>query len=266
MDLLSAQINNNWQIESNLKEVETQLKETLSVYKGVIVTEDTVTQSKKDVAQIRKIKTSIDDARKAVKKEWMVPYEAFEEQCDKLQALCDEPIKEINDQVKTFEEQKKAEKRKLVEEIYNNSIGEFGEFLPFEAVFNEKWLNASTKQKDIEYDINEKTTRVRAELDSIKALGSEIEPELIEVYKRNGNNLAAAIQRNTQYLSDKAKVTEDIKAEAKEEVKPNAEAMGTLNNAVQAFKTVKFIVSAEDAQRVENMLSFEDIRYRRVEE
>ena len=68
MDLLSAQIN-NWQIESNLKDVEVQLKEKLSVYKGVVVTEDTVTQSKKDVAEIRKIKTSIDDARKSVKKE-----------------------------------------------------------------------------------------------------------------------------------------------------------------------------------------------------
>ena len=148
MDLLSAQIN-NWQIESNLKDVEVQLKEKLSVYKGVVVTEDTVTQSKKDVAEIRKIKTSIDDARKAVKKEWMAPYEAWEEQCKKLQDLCDEPIKEINDQVRIFEDQKKADKRKLVEEIYNNCIGEFADYLPLEAIFNEKWLNASTKQKDM---------------------------------------------------------------------------------------------------------------------
>lgn len=269
MDLLSAQIN-NWQIESNLKDVEVQLKEKLSVYKGVVVTEDTVTQSKKDVAEIRKIKTSIDDARKAVKKEWMAPYEAWEEQCKKLQDLCDEPIKEINDQVKIFEDQKKADKRKLVEEIYNNCIGEFADYLPLEAIFNEKWLNASTKQKDIEYDINEKTTRVRSELDSIKALGSEIESELLNVYKNNGNNLSAAIQRNTQYLADKQRVKNqveaEVKAEVREEVKPNAEAMGELNNIIHAMKTVKFIVAEEDAQRVENMLSFEDIRYRRVEE
>ena len=93
---------------------------------------------------------------------------------------------------------------------------------------------------------------------------------MLNVYKNNGNNLSAAIQRNTQYLADKQRVKNqveaEVKAEVREEVKPNAEAMGELNNIIHAMKTVKFIVAEEDAQRVENMLSFEDIRYRRVEE
>ena len=73
-----AQVNKKGMIESNLKDVEKQLNEKLAVYQGIIVTEDTITQSKKDVAEIRKIRTSIDDARKDLKKEWMKPFEQFE--------------------------------------------------------------------------------------------------------------------------------------------------------------------------------------------
>ena len=149
MDLLQANINQSGIIESNFKQVEDQLVEKLSVYSGVIVTEDTVAASKKDVAEIRKTKASIDDVRKSVKKQWMIPYEEFEEKCNHLLELCDGPINEINSQIKEFEEKKKAAKKQVVEELYEKTIGEYSEYLPFEQIFDAKWLNVSTKEKDI---------------------------------------------------------------------------------------------------------------------
>lgn len=270
MNLLEAKINKKFQIESNLEDIEQMLQEKLSVYEGVVVTEETLDQSKKDVAEIRKIKASIDDARKKVKKEWMIPYEEFEEKCDKLQELCDKPVNAINSQVKVFEEKKKAEKKVLVEEIYENKIGEFKEYLPFDTVFNPKWLNASTKQKDIEFELSEKIVKVISDLDVIKSLGSEIEAELFDIYKKNGNNLMAAMTRNTQYVQDKMKIQAAVQqpimsAAPKEEPKPNAEAMGSLNDAVEAFKTCKFVVSAADKEEVETILNFNGIKYQILE-
>lgn len=267
MELLQATINKKHQIESNLADIEQMLQEKLSVYDGVVVTEDTIVQSKKDVAEIRKIKTSIDDARKKVKKEWMGPYEEFEAKCDKLQELCDKPINEINSQVKVFEEKRKADKKVLVEGIYENKIGEYKEYLPFESIFDPKWLNVSTTQKDIEYDISEKIVKIKSDIDVIKGLGSEIEAELFDIYKKNGNSLVAAMNRNQQYVQDKLKIQTAaqqpiMSAAPKEDFKPNVESTRTLNDMVEMAQTVRIIVSKADLQLAKNALDFNEISYR----
>ena len=228
-------------ITTNLDAIESGLKEYVKSYNNYVVTQDSISDDKKTLAELRKLKKSMEDARKSVKKEWEKPYKDFEERYKKVLSLIDKPIELIDEQLKMFDEERAAEKLKYVQELYAKEVGGYAEYLPFEDNFDPKWLNATTKEKDILYDISE---------------------TILKTYKDNGNDLAKAIQRNTQYLQDKVKVV----ASVKEETKPNAESMGSLNDIVQAFKTVKFIVSAEDAQRVENMLSFEEIKYRRIDE
>ena len=279
MDLLEAQISSKGTIECNFKDVADQVTKMLEEYKGIIVTEDTLKISKKDIAELRKIKTSIEDARKEVKKKWMLPYTDFEAKCKGLTGQVDECIDELNSQVKVFEDKQATEKRNIIIQLYNETIGEYSEFLPLPLIFKDSWLNKSTKEKDIVYDMSEKKTKIISELTVIRSLNSEIEDELLDVYKRTGNNLAAAVERNSQYISDKAKI-EAAKTEAKEneiklstkdmelakELKLNPENTGLLNEVVNKMKTVTFIVSAEDAQKVENMLSFEEISFRRLED
>lgn len=249
-------------ITTNLDAIEKGLKEYMKSYNNYVVTQDSISEDKKTLAELRKFRTTMEDARKSVKKEWEKPYKDFEERYKKVLALVDKPIELIDKQLKMFDEERAAEKLKYIQELYTKEVGEYAEYLPFEDNFDPKWLNVSTKEKDILYDISEKKTKIMSDINVIKGLNSEIEDAVLKVYKDSGNDLAKAIQRNTQYLQDKVKVV----ASVKEEPKPSAESMGPLNDIVQAFKTVKFIVSAEDAQRVENMLSFEDIKYRRVEE
>lgn len=284
LELLSAKVNKKGTIVSNLKEVESQLEEFLSSYRGIIVTEDTLLQSKKDLSEIRKKKDAIDTARKELKKQWMAPFEEFEGKCKKLLELCDKTIDEINSQVKTFENQKKAEKRKLVEEIYENTIGEYREFLPLEAIFDDKWLNVSTKQRDIEFDISEKKTRVMSDINVIKTLKSEIESDILDVYKKSGNSLTTAIERNQQYIQDKEKIQAmanpeiDSESAARREIEKDnifitedgsiehIAPIKKLDDLVENLQTVKLIISKADAQRVQNMLDFEEISYRIIEE
>ncbi len=279
MDLLEAQISSNGTIESNFKEVTKQLAKILDDYKGIIVTEDTLQISKKDIAELRKIKTSIEDARKEVKKKWMLPYTEFEDKCKGLTGQVDECIDELSSQVRVFEDKQAEEKRKLISQLYADTIGEYSEYLPLQSIFKKSWLNKSTKEKDIIYDISEKKTKIMSELDVIRSLNSDIEDELLDVYKRTGNNLAATVERNTQYIKDKAKIEaakvenedNEIKLSPKDkelakELKLNPESTGLLNEVINKMKTVTFIVSAEDAQRVENMLTFEEISFRRLED
>lgn len=254
-------------ISTNFKEIETALKEHLETYKGIVVTQDSIKKSKKDLAELRKLKESIEDARKGVKAEWMAPYNEFETKCKELVGLVDVPISEINTQLKQFEEDRVAAKKAHVKEIYDECIEDLERFLPFDSIFNPKWTNASAKDQDVKFDISEKKLKVKTDIDAIKALHSEIYEEIIETYIRSGNNLASAIERNNQYLADKTRTVEQIKENAKtEEVKPKADAMGALNDAVNLTKTVTFIVSKADAEDVENLLVLSGISYRKVEE
>lgn len=261
MDLLTVTVGNNGIIEGNFETLEQQIKVLADFYKGVIVDEDNIKESKKDLADLRKEITAIENVRKDFKKQWMEPYTKFENKCKHLVELLNEPINAIDGQLKEFETKRLAEKRSVVEKIYSEEVDEYADFIPLDSIFQDSWLNVSTKEKDIRYDINEAKMRIVSELNIIKGLGSEIEDEVIAIYKKNGNSLAAAIERNTQYQKDKA----TIEAKKPEEKKPDAKAMGQLNNIVEKFRTVHFIVSKEDEEEVENLLSLSDISFQKVD-
>lgn len=244
-------------ISTNFKDVAKALKAEMAVYEKMAVTEETLQDAKKDVAFLRKIEKSLEERRKEVKKAFMAPYEEFEDSYKKLKELVDKPIEQIDKQLKDFEEKRMAEKLVKVKEIYQESIGDYEEYLPFDSVFDKKWLNATCKDKDIQFDISEAKTKVISELEIIKGLGSEIQNELLDTYRANGNNLAIAIKRNTDYMNDKAKLQVKMAEE-----KPKAEAMGTLNDMVDMVQTVKIIVSKSDLQLAKNALDFNDISYR----
>lgn len=253
------------EIKTNLDTIANELKEKMAEYKDYEVTKDTITNDKKVLADLRKLKDAMESARKGLKAEWEKPYKDFEDRYKKVLALVDEPIELINTQLKKFEDERKAEKMEHIKDIYNENIEDLERFLPFDNIFNQKWTNASTKDQDIIYDISEKKLKVKTDLDAIKALGSEITEDIIETYINTGNNLASAIQRNNQYIADKNRTVKQIEEE-KKEPKPAAEAMGALNDMVNLVKTVHFIVSKEDAEEVENLLNLSGVSYRKIEE
>lgn len=265
-------------IETNFEEIEKNLKITLANYKGIVVTEDTLKESKKDVAELRKLKTSIDNEKKAIKKAWNEPYTEFENKCKELMTLVDEPIAEINNQVVKFEAKQIEEKKQHLNGLYLENVEEYTDYLSFEDTLSEAWQNKSFKDKDYLYELSERKVHIKSDLDAIHSLQSEIESELIEAYKQNGNNLSAAIKRNNQYMADKNRVKDQVKEEIKKEIQednqvafsismPAEEANAGLVHMNDACVTssvdnaVKFIVSAEDADKVRQFLEFSEITY-----
>lgn len=265
-------------IETNFEEIEKNLKITLANYKGIVVTEDTLKESKKDVAELRKLKTSIDNEKKAIKKAWNEPYTEFENKCKELMTLVDEPIAEINNQVVKFEAKQIEEKKQHLNGLYLENVEEYTDYLSFEDTLSEAWQNKSFKDKDYLYELSERKVHIKSDLDAIHSLQSEIESELIEAYKQNGNNLSSAIKRNNQYIADKNRVKDQVKEEIKKEIQEDNQAAFSISmpaeeaNAGLAYKNnacvtstvnnaVKFIVSAEDADKVRQFLEFSEITY-----
>lgn len=250
-------------ISTNLDSLKAELSDISEQYKGVVITEKTVPDAKKDLARLRAIVKDIEDRRKSVKNEWNAPYKAFEAEVKAALEIINEPIEEIDKQIKEFAKQGKSLKEQHVRELYQQEVVDKGyeEYLPFASIFNEKWLNKSTPDSDIIFDLNGAVTKVRADMDAITALQSEFQDEIIEAYKASGNQLTAAIQRNSQLMSAKAtaekKVAEEIKAEEQKVEEQKAEEKKPASGRYATF-TIG-VKTEEEAEMIKQFLSFNEI-------
>lgn len=259
-------------ITCNFDELKKELSEKMSVYDGLVVSEDSVKLAKDDLAELRKVKKGIEDKRKEAKKLFNAPYEAFEKQVKELVALVDEPINLIDKQVKEFVDRDKAIKEQHVRELYQQEVVDKGyeEYLSFASIFNEKWLNKSTSDNDIIFDLNGAVTKIKMDMDALYALDSEFQDELIKAYKASGNQLTAAIQRNQYLISAKElatkKAEEDAQAKieaehkAREEAEKKAEeAEKQLVKQEEPIETLPFDYSAVFTIRIHDEVMKEEL-------
>lgn len=193
----------------NYEELKKSLTEALENYKGLIYTEDTINQAKKDRAGLNKLADAIDARRKEMKARYLSPYEEFEAQAKELTALVKRQASEIDAQVKAFEDAKKAEKLEHIKAKYTEIMADLVALVPYEKIHNKKWLNVTVKMSSIEAEIVEKAESIRAALASIDALGlpEDMAGRVKSVYLAS-LDLAAAlaekerIEREQQALAD----------------------------------------------------------------
>lgn len=255
-------------IECNFDEIRSALAVQMSAYDDVVVSQDEIADAKHELATLRKIRKAVDDRRKEVKKSFNKPYEQFEEEVKKLLAEIDKPIEKIDSQIKMFQEEFASQKKSRCLEIYNEVISDYKDFLPFEKIFIDKWLNATYSETDIRYDISEKIAKVKSDLSVIDGLNSEIKDELIKTYINSDNDLSKAVTRNSQYIADKQKIEQAQKeAETKVETKePEVETkeqtpIEQLDDLSKMVRTAKIIVSVDDLPQIREMLDFAEIKY-----
>lgn len=150
-NLVAVQVKGNiGTIDDNLDMVEVSIREKIKEYAAVVITEDSVKDGKKFLADIRKEKKALDDERKAIKSQWMAPYEAFEKRAKKIISLYDEPVNIINEQLKDFEDQRKEMKKQEIAGIYDFVKGDFEDWLPLSRIYNAKWENTTYSGKKSE--------------------------------------------------------------------------------------------------------------------
>lgn len=256
-------------ITANLDAIEAEITEQMKAYENYVVSEDSVKNDKKILADLRKLLKDLNDARIATKKKWLEPFDEFEARCKAVQAKVEEPINLINSQIKLFDEEKKLARQAEVQELFNANVQGYEKFISFEKAVadNPKWLNLSTKDSDILFDLNGMILKVKNDIEAIKALKSEIEEDCINIYAESGNNLSMAIQRNSQYLADKQKVVEQVKAEEPKEQPQEVEhkGMAQLNEMAKLVRTAKIIISLDDLEQVRETLNFMGVKYQVIE-
>lgn len=252
-------------IDWNYEEIKQEVAAKVEVYKNMVYTESEVTNAKKDRASLNKFIQALENKRKEVKKQCLAPYEDFERKIEEVIAIVNEPIGIIDAQVNTFEEKKKAKK---LEKIHGVFIGcGFPEWVNFDKIFNQKWLNVSYSFSKIQEEIEQKKVQIETDIATLSQLPA-FAFEAIETYKTTldlnkaiteGRRLAdiqakkeeaarlAELQKAQQYEQDSAE-----QAEQQNEYKEPNTAENTQGQPQSYREWVQFkaFINADEARQL----------------
>jgi len=117
-------------------------------YKGLVVTEDQVTDIKAIMADINARKIALDNARKLTRKQLMAPLDEFDAQVRAVERIFDDAYKALSAQVRAFTDAERESRRGAVQAIINAVFASQG-IEPFYIPIEDKWLNKTTTQKSI---------------------------------------------------------------------------------------------------------------------
>ena len=182
MDLKVEEYQLPAEIQFNFEEIKLEISEKLKKFENLVYTDDQVKDAKSDRASLNKLKKALQDEKTRRKKEYLKPFEDFENKINEIIKLIDAPVSLIDKQVKEFEEKKKADKRIEIGSFWENT--EHPKWLTLARIFDERWLNATYTMKQIQADINGWINRINSEIETLQQL-EDFSFEAIETYKRS---------------------------------------------------------------------------------
>ncbi len=194
-------------IDFNFEELKSQLAESLSLYTGLVVTEDSIKAAKEDRAKLNKLREALDTKRKEVKKECMAPYNDFEAKVKELLGLIDKPVAAIDGQLKEFEEKRRAAKRADILAIYEETVGELRPLLPFDKLWRDEWYNTGVSMKKIREAIISAEDKAASDLEVLSTVESEF-AEAVKLKYLEALDLNAALTERARLQERAAKLRE----------------------------------------------------------
>lgn len=211
-------------IEFNFDELKSELQNRMEYYENLVYTEEQTATAKKDLANLRKFNKALSDERIRIKKECLKPYEEFETKVKELSEIVNKPINLIDKQLKDYDEQRKRKKIDEIKGFYNNL--DTPEWLTFDKIFKDVWLNKTVKMSAIEDEIKSILEKIDKTLAILRNL-SDFSFEAIEEYKQSLDftkavetanklkeiSIKKAEAQQSEKLIESAKATEEIRVE-----------------------------------------------------
>jgi len=205
-------------IDWNFEDLKKEITERSNDYMNLVYDEDQIQDAKKDRASLNNFKKTLEDKRKEVKKQVMDPYTVFEAQIKELTGIIDKAVGNIDSQIKGYEEVVKQEKEKRCRELFAEHIGDLDRTVPYEAVYNPKWLNKTYGEKTIIDEIKAFSEKVDRELKLIQADTSPYVFEMKEEYLKSFDfSMAMALKQRLEEQARKKALFEEQERKRKEE-------------------------------------------------
>ena len=206
----------------NFDEIKAYLEERLEAYRNLVYTEAQLKDAEADKKTLSKLKKTIDEKRKELKRIYMAPYLEAEAKIKELIAMIDEPLALITGFVNDFKDKQKEVKRAEIKAYFDRisaGLGEYADALfesPF--FFEDRWLNKTCRESVWQPELREKIKQATVELQNIRAVGGQNTVALLQKYIETMDFEAVKVyQKSLQSVSAIAESTEitDIEDEEK---------------------------------------------------
>jgi hypothetical protein len=283
MDLKIEEYQLPAEIQFNFEEIKLEISEKLKKFENLVYTDDQVKDAKSDRASLNKLKKALQDEKTRRKKEYLKPFEDFENKINEIIKLIDAPVSLIDKQVKEFEEKKKADKRIEIGAFWETT--EHPEWMTLARIFDERWLNATYTMKQIQADITGWINRVNSELETLEQLDS-FSFEAIDVYKRSldmnqaiaeGKRLSDIQKRKEEEARRKAELLEAQKQaeqaqiqatgalkEEAEEIAGNEEKAEEKAQSASMWISFSALLTVEQALKLKEFFNENEIQFKKI--
>lgn len=236
------------QIGFNVEELKPWIEESIAKYQGMVVTADTIKEAKDDRAKLNKLRSSIEDERKRIKREWNKPYTAFEKKVKSLVGLIDKPIENIDGQLKTYEEHRKAEKQDAIQTSFDENAKDLKDLITLDRIANPKWLNASYGMNAIEEEMVAALNDIRGNRLLIPDICPGYEDYAMDYYLKTLDIVATKTEYE-RYKAAQEKIVAERKArEAAKQKALEAKAQQKAKEAEKAQQQDRPVAKAQPAQ------------------
>lgn len=277
-------------IKINYEDLKNELDKSLEEYKGLVVTDDTLSGCKKAQKELASLRTMVDTYRKDKKKELSAPITVFENQCKELVKMIEAVEAPIKDGIKVFDDMKREEKKAVAEQIIEevaNNIGLNDKYKKQLTVID-KYMNLTTTKKAVQEDVETRAFALKVEQDREEERLSIINSVIDSENKRINTKLDISqfqslinIGRSTSEIIEEVKNRASLIYEAENKPKetpvetkfeepeePEKPTDEPKKEDVQKMFTATFKVvgSADELRSVSGFLKTHDITYEVLEQ
>lgn len=159
-------------IASNMDALEAHVKKVVAEYDGAtydLTSAQAIKEAKHDRSYLNGIKKEIEERRKAVKREYNKPLDAFERRCKQITSIIDGASDGIKAQLDEAEERRKAGARAALEAHYREFAELLSPVVPYERLHDDRWLNKSFGEAKAKKALEDKVSAVARDWDTLKA-------------------------------------------------------------------------------------------------
>lgn len=159
-------------IASNMDALEAHVKKVVAEYDGAtydLTSAQAVKDAKHDRSYLNGIKKEIEERRKAVKREYNKPLEAFERRCKQITAIIDESTDAIKAQLDEAEQTRKDALYSRLQQHYEEFAGLLAPVVPYERLHEAQWLNKTFGEIKAQQALEAKVSDVARDWETLKA-------------------------------------------------------------------------------------------------
>lgn len=221
----------NGKVYTNASDLLPAIQEGLKAY-DYVVDENNYKQAKTDRASLNNLVKVVSDKRKQVENDVFAQWLQDKKDIMQVEKTIKAASDKLGDGINQVDKEEKELKRNQIKELWTNMTNDK---YPFDLVFEERYLNKTVKNKEIEESLNNKFLKAEEQLSFIQASlpDDELQAEQVIQLFCKTLDLSKATERINEIKEAKAKLQEKVNAQIEQSKQAQMERVNAVPNQAQ---------------------------------